>query len=113
MARSAAAEETATNRPAPAATIGGTHASARCRTPYRFTRSIRSNASSGVVQAGCPASTPATATAAAGVRPASTAVIAPRTAPSPTSATRVSTLGAPASAQSRATASRSAGVGIG
>ena len=54
MARSAAAEETATNRPVPAVTIDGTHASARCLTPYRFTRIIRSNASSGAFHALCP-----------------------------------------------------------
>src|SRR5580704_6790256 len=113
MARSAAAEDTATNRPAPASIIGGTHTSARCRTPDRFTRNMSSKASSGMAQAASPLITPAAVTTAAGTRPASRSRSVPRTEPSPTSAMSSSTDFAPAVTQSRATAARSSGPGIG
>jgi len=113
MARKAAAEDTATNLPWPASIIGGTHASARCLTPDRFTRIISANASSGTAQAGSPLITPAAVTTAEGTRPPSMSRSLSRTEPSPTSATSSPTVPAPASTQARATAARSVGDGIG
>ena len=113
MARSAAAEATATNRPAPASIIAGTHASARCLTPNRLTLIMSSNASSGTAQARSPLITPAAATTAAGTRPPSASRTRSRTVPSPTSAMSSSTRLAPASKQYRPTWARSPGAGIG
>lgn len=113
MARSAAAEATATNRPVPASIIGGTHTSARCRTPYRLPRSMSSNASSGISHARSPRITPATAIAAPGERPDNVARSVSRTELSPVSATSESTSGAPASRHDSTTDARSAGSGIG
>src|ERR1700683_221656 len=91
MARSAAAEDIATNLPWPASIIGGTHASARYLTPDRFTRIISPNASSGTAQARSPLITPAAVTTAEGARPASTSRSVSRTEAAPTSATGSST----------------------